>query len=90
MLGAPLRAVDGLQGQPEIEIPLPGEDVQGTILAAARQVRVCDLFRQNGDDRVPTDVGAPPDDLAARVEHDTQATASRRANQGSLGQVWSV
>ncbi len=32
---------------------------------------VGDLFRQHGDDRVAADVGAPPGDLAVRVEHDT-------------------
>jgi hypothetical protein len=32
---------------------------------------VRDLFRQHRDDRGAADVGAPPGDLAVRVEHDT-------------------
>ena len=31
---------------------------------------VCNLCGQHGDDRIVADIGAPPGDLAVRVEHD--------------------
>lgn len=34
-------------------------------------MRVRDLFRQQGDNRISADVGASSSDLAVRVEHDT-------------------
>src|SRR3954471_9178814 len=63
-------AVQDLQSQPQIELPLAGEDVGDAILAQARQMCVGDLLRQHRDNRVTADLGASPGDLALGVEHD--------------------
>ena len=58
------------QRQPQIELPLAGEDVGDAIPAQPRQMRVGDLFRQHRDDLVAADIGPPPGDLALGVERD--------------------
>src|SRR5260221_548823 len=66
----PQLAVQDVQPQSQIELPLAGEDVGDALSAQARQMRVGDPLRQHRDDRVAADVRASPSDLAVRVERD--------------------
>jgi hypothetical protein len=63
-------AVEDVQCEAEIEFGLAGEDIGHALAAQARQMRIRHRLGQHDDNRVATDVGAAPADLAVGVEHD--------------------
>src|SRR5207248_1880615 len=74
--------IQDVERAPGIELALAGEDVGDTILAEAREVGIGDCLRQHHHDRIAADIGAPPGNLAVRIEYDP---VSRRIVPGEPG-----
>ena len=78
-------AVEDLQRQRQIELPLAGEDVGDAVPAQSRQMRVGNLLGQHHDDRVAADLGTPPGDPAPRIQRD--AVSGGIAAGGRVGRT---
>src|SRR3954454_23641169 len=66
--------IQGLQRDCKIKLLLAGKNIGHTVLPQSVKMSIAHLFRQHGHNWIALDVGPPPCDLTAWIEHNAESS----------------